>query len=348
MAKSWRQDQLRKIDLDAYLRSRVQIKNEDGGRGYDHGVRIFDCVWCDDEAGRGWVNIEYGAAGCFNGGCPAEGTVDGGALEWARGVEGFNTIGHTIAWLQQEFPFRGERPLPTPIVKYTDFCRLPPESMLFGLDAPILQVPYADFAKRKWGLSHVDLKEAFARWCSSGSYAGRIIFPVLMGGKPVAFQARTIYGDGRVKYLTSKFGEPDDPEAECGRPQQALLYGVDDVPKGGEVALVEGITDVLASRKGRSGVDVAPELTFVGILGMRLSTEKLAILARLRPKRVIVALDSHPETDRASQRAVDDLRAWGIPVARGVWQGGKDAGSGAALRINDLGLKDRVSGRLST
>ncbi len=348
MAKSWRQDQLKKIDLDAYLRSRVRIKNEDGGRGYDHGVRILDCVWCDDEAGRGWVNVEYGAAGCFNGGCPAEGTVDGGVLEWIRGVEGFNTIGHTIAWLQQEFPFRGERPLPVPIVKYTDFCRFPPESMLFGIDAPILQIPYIDFAKKKWGLNHFDLREVGARWCSSGYYAGRIIFPILMGQKPVAFQARTIHDDGKLKYLTSKFGEPDDPKAECGRPQQALLYGVDDVPEEGEVALVEGIADVLASRKGHFRDEVAPGLTFVGILGMRLSTEKIAILARLRPKRVIVALDSHPETDKAVRKAVDDLRAWSLPAVRGVWQGGKDAGSGASLKISDLGLKDRVSGKLST
>jgi hypothetical protein len=273
--------------------------------------------------------------------------VDGGAFEWIRGVEGFQTIGRTVAYLRESFPARGKvRTSPKPPESYQDFCRFPKESMLFGFDAPLLQVPYVDFAKRQWGLDLQDLKEAQARWCSSGYYAGRIIFPIVMGGKVVAFQARSKNELAQAKYLTSRFGKSEDPTAECGRPADALLYGVDEVEEGDEILLVEGIGDVLALRMARRRGIPCPQSCPVGLLGVQLSSEKIAILGRLVPKRVIPALDTEAETEEIAEEAARALMAWGIDSAVGVWKGAKDPGAGGRLEIKELGLKGRISKQL--
>src|SRR5438552_8412065 len=64
-------DDRRSIDLDKWLRTRVRVLNDQGGRGFDTGVRTFNCPLCRDSKGRGWANVAYWTAGCFNVGCVA-------------------------------------------------------------------------------------------------------------------------------------------------------------------------------------------------------------------------------------------------------------------------------------
>lgn len=337
-----------KIDLEAYLRACVVIKNAEGGRGFDHGVRRFDCPWCDDERSRGWMNVEFWTAGCFNAGCPAEPRIDGGALEWARAVENFKTFGKTLAYLQAKYPqLTAKRPKPLPVEEYKDWCRLPREMRHFVYEGPsMLQSSFVSFAQSQWGLSVMDLIKAPAGWCVQGKHAWRIIFPILEDNRLIAFQTRAIrssaqYGgpDTFAKYLTSRHGPSDDPDNECGRPAEAIIYGLDQIQPDQEVIVVEGIGDVLALRK-RNEIAAA-------LLGTQLTSEKIALLKKRRPSRVIVALDTQNETEGASLDAHRNLLAWGLESAIGKWTGGKDAGSGARLEFTGGGIAENVSQRLS-
>src|SRR3989304_2827936 len=135
-----------------------------------------------------------------------------------------------------------------PVQAYKDFCRFPKEMRRFRPDPSTLQLSFEKFAARKWGLGLPDLVGAGAGWCMTGSYARRLIFPVVMNRVPVGFQARTI-GAADAKYLTSSHGREEDPGAECGRPAEAMLYGLDDIPPGAGIVLVEGVPDTPSGGK---------------------------------------------------------------------------------------------------
>lgn len=335
-----------KIDLEAYIRSRVAVLNTEGGRGYDIGVRIFDCPMpgCGDSKGRGWFNVQWGASGCFNAGCMADPKLPG--LEWIRELEGLGSKAQTIAYLIASFPSRGPKLPPTPPKEtYQDFCNFPPEMRGFQLEPSQLQLMFQSFAQQQWGLTLVQLREAGAGWCVTGYYAWRIIFPVIMGGRPVAFQARIIksraYWDGAekfTKYLTSRYVSTDKHAAECGRPAEAILYGVDEIRQGEEVILVEGIPDVLGCyRQNRKGV---------GLLGTQLTSEKLALLMAKKPGRIVVALDAGGDTAEATQEAVRWLLAWGLDAVPGTWAGAKDAAAGGLLELQVPGIAAQIARKL--
>lgn len=333
---------IKKIDFESYVRSRVEVRNVEGGRGYDLGVRSFDCPLCDDMKSRGWVNVDFATAGCFNAGCVASERLTGGAVEWARQQEGFSSRGKTISYLQTEFPSHGRIRMPAlPRLAYDDFCHFPKEMLLFKLPpAPILQAGFLNFAWQQWGLNIQDLITAGAGYCVKGFYSHRIVLPIVMDRQPVAFQARTILSVSMFpKYLTSSNVQQGSRAPECGRPAEALLYGIDEVKPGDEVTLVEGGADAIAARR-RQG------LRAVGLLGTALTSEKLALLARTKPSKVIVALDAEAETSDKALEAFAALISWGMDAALGTWTGGKDPGSGGRLIPQTPGILVQITQKL--
>src|SRR3990167_6231283 len=84
------------VDIDAYVRRRVTVSNASGGRGYEDGLRVFDCPICRETRQRGWLSITGFSAGCFNAGCDANERLDGGAIEWVRRAEGLRS--RSEAW----------------------------------------------------------------------------------------------------------------------------------------------------------------------------------------------------------------------------------------------------------
>ena len=91
------------IDLDRFVSATVRVRNEGGGRGYDSGIRTFDCPLCGDTKGRGWVGTEGWGAGCFNLDCVAEPRLQGGAIEWAQRVLRLETRAAAWRFLEKEF-----------------------------------------------------------------------------------------------------------------------------------------------------------------------------------------------------------------------------------------------------
>lgn len=304
------------INWPAYLKSRVAIQR-------DGEILHFDCPWCGDARGRGWM--KGSAVGCFNAGCQAEPRMDGGMAEWARQLEGFQTRGRTIAWLREEFP--GE---PSP-GRYEeeqrpaeDWCRLPTYAHRFSDSPGILEGDALAFAQKQWGVDGPRLRQFDCRWCAGGGkWAYRILFPVYLHGAMVGWQGRT-YRKVEPKYMTSKWGHYTERTAECGRPARAMLFNLDAVREPGmTVVLVEGPGDVLAAS--------TPERPAVALMGIQLTAEKLGLLSGKQPGKVIVALDTEPQAITRASYYVDFLQTWRLPAVLGEWQGGKDAGSGATL-----------------
>ena len=320
-----------KIDLESYLVSRVAVKNATyGSRGYDQGVRTFDCPLCGDDKERGWMNVERWTAGCFRAGCEAEPRLRD-ALEWVRLVEKFPHNGKTWKFLFENHRRTGlprKLVLPTWDNSVSDFCRLPFMRHISGDKLAGTSSVVKNFLERQWGLT---LKQA-ATWglgyCLAGRYEGRIIIPIRMGGKVVAFQARS-YNRREPKYLNSIAGPESDPKSECSRPTRAVLFNVDGVKPGEEILLVEGVGDVMGWHKNNP--TRWPHA--IALLGMGLTPEKTAMLIALKPKRIIVGLDAEREALKRAKEYVRTLSGHHLDAVVGMWEGGKDAGSGATLKI---------------
>ena len=316
------------IDLDAYLRSRVAVGNAAGGRGYESGLRVFDCPWCGDTRKRGWMGIDRWGAGCWNTGCLAEPRLPGGAIEWVMWKEGFVTRTRTWAFLLHTFPAPKTPRLSLPMRDIEDWCRLPAGTVSLPLPSRVSVslrgAPFAAFVRAQWGVSSFSRFEL--GYCMAGRHAWRVIIPVTMGRQLVAFQSRTIRG-AEPKYRTSQHGDRSDPKAECGRPAASLLFNIDALESGGGVLLVEGAGDAMAWEE-------RPERAYpaVALLGTSLTPQKIALLQARRPKRVLLALDAEPQAQMRAAQYLEDLQAWDLPGVLATWEGGKDAGSGGRLR----------------
>jgi len=330
------------IDLDTYLAEHAAVRNAGGGRGYDEGVRIVDCPLCGERRGRGWLQVEGFAAGCWNAGCEAEPRLAGGAVEWVRRLEGLRLRGEAWALLLRRYPRRGRRPPPSSGLESGDWVRLPDGMRTDWGGASVFERRCIAFMDRQWGVS----PEGARRWrlgrVLAGRHAHRIVVPVVMGGSPVGFLSRTIRRDLEPRYLNARSGAADDPQAECGRSASGWLFNVDALLPGADVLLVEGAGDAMGY--GARGGDWMP----VALLGQALTAQKLAILHRARPQRVVVALDAGLEEGRRAALHAADLRAWGVgeEVLLGRWVGAKDAGFGARLEVLGSGFLDTLQRRM--
>jgi hypothetical protein len=323
------------VDLDRFLRTVVEVRNESGGRGYDRGVRTFSCPFCGDDKGRGWLGVTGWGAGCFNAGCDAEPSLTGGAVEWARQVLKLRT--RAEAWGVLTKQFGGARAAEVPFVsRGEDFCNFPETARLFSAVGSPMQDVYSRFVLSQWDVRIYDSVRWGLRWCPSGPYALRVVIPVSMGGRPVGFQARTIRPGTEPKYLTSSNVPTRGRSAECGRPAAAMLFNADALRSGEDALLVEGAGDVM----GWHAAHASPPA--VGLLGVALTSAKLAVVALAATRRIIVALDAHPDARRRALGHVEDLTAWGVDACLGEWVGGKDAGSGASLVLSSAA--DTVAG----
>jgi hypothetical protein len=315
------------VDLERFVREVRRVRNDAGTRGYDRGVRTFDCPLCGDAGGRGWVNVSIWTAGCFNSGCVAEPRLKGGAVEWARQVLGHATRGEAWGKLARDFGGASVVSYAPDPVRGPDYCTFPEGMRRFDTTPSPMQRTFEVFVRSQWGLSPSDAREWGLGWCLLGPYSSRVVVPVVMGGTPVGFQARTVREHKEPKYLTSTSTPSEGHPAECGRPAGAMLFNIDAVPAEGEALVVEGAGDAMAWHRGARWRSP----TAVALLGVALTPEKLALLAARRLERVLVALDDEPDAQARALGHVEDLLAWGVPAARCRWTGGKDAGSGASL-----------------
>jgi hypothetical protein len=326
------------VSLDRYLASQVIATNSAGGRGYESGVRTFNCPLCHEDRARGWMNVERFTAGCWNGGCVAEPRIEGGAIEWIRLVEGMNRRAEVWRYLLEHFsretvfePARRQRAADTP-----DFCKIPEQYVPFTGEArSIRQIRPEVFVHKQWGLTAKQAQEWALGYCLSGEYSGRIIIPIILFGMVVAFQARAFAG-ATPKYLNSKVG------IECARPMGSVLFNFTALGRGEQLLLVEGSGDVM--RWHREDRLKSPH--GVGLLGLALTPEKLLLLRSVAPSKILVGLDNDEAGQARAFGYLQDLEAWGFDAVPVQWSGGKDLGEGAALV--ELSSSGKRAGRVQS
>ncbi|RME75722.1 MAG: DNA primase [Planctomycetota bacterium] len=129
-------------------------------------------------------------------------------------------------------------------------------------------------------------------------FRGRLVFPIHdVLGRVVGFGARTLDPDGVPKYLNS----PETPIFKKRR----LIYGLhlakDGIAKAGEVALVEGYTDVILAHQAGLG-------WFVATLGTAFGAEHARVLRRFTD-RVVAFFDADAAGAAANRRALGELAA---------------------------------------
>ncbi|MDO5139317.1 MAG: DNA primase [Oscillospiraceae bacterium] len=141
-------------------------------------------------------------------------------------------------------------------------------------------------------------------------FRARVMFPVIdVRGQVVAFSGRTMGSDTR-KYVNTK----DTPVFKKSK----ILFGMNLAKNAGtrRVILVEGQMDVITLHQ--AGFTDA-----VATLGTAITDEHALMLSRYVDE-VLISYDADEAGQKATRRAIDTLRAAGIPTRVIQLEGGKD------------------------
>lgn len=271
------------------------------------GIITFDCPFCNDTRGRGWVSLTSKAAGCWNAGCSANPRIPGGAHAWIRVMRRRQQIlGEAISILE-------------------------PQENQKAQNLEVISVkPAYDEAKKIWGLNRETVKFYHLKLIKIRGYdrlcPWRIHIPVLgFGGENLGYQLRlpAFYPDVPNK--------PPKYTAQKGSSLSKKLFGLHALayaPNNPAIVLLEGAGDVMRWWQDfREKWNAIP----LGLFGQNLSTSQLDIIARIRPRKIFVALDA--DASKKSLSIAERLRQWLVPhtteaVLWGTWDGAKDAGDG--------------------
>lgn len=139
------------------------------------------------------------------------------------------------------------------------------------------------------------------------------MFPITDAqGRVIGFGARTLGDDDGPKYLNT-------PETAIFNKSE-VLYGLAQakpaIRRSGEIAIVEGYTDVIVAHQG--GLE-----TFVASLGTAFTAENARLLQRLA-SRVVMIFDGDAAGQRALERSLDLLVAEEVDVRIFTVTDGKD------------------------
>lgn len=175
--------------------------------------------------------------------------------------------------------------------KETDLERLP------GPAIPLLQAPYpaCEIIKRtlsakNWEVSEIAKYSYFVEEYKKGEMNSgpRIIFPITMNGIYAGFQARTIYKDDRIKYISA-----------TGIKRNRVMWNYDRAfTQREQLVITEGFFDCI-----RTGLDDA-----VATLGKIITEAQLAIIKLADFKRVIIFLD--PDAEKELYANADKLKLY--------------------------------------
>ncbi len=134
-------------------------------------------------------------------------------------------------------------------------------------------------------------------------FRDRLMFPITnIGGRTVAFGARTLDPEGQPKYLNS----PETPIYRKGHILYGLSEAKDAIRKTGQVLIVEGYTDLL--RLMQSGIEHV-----VASSGTAFTPEQAKLLSRYGD-RVVLVYDADQAGSAATLRGIDILLAADLDV----------------------------------
>lgn len=129
-----------------------------------------------------------------------------------------------------------------------------------------------------------------------GKYAFRIIIPIFKDGRLASFTSRDVTGYGEPKY---KHAGPLESVLKA----KNLLYGADEITKGGDAVMVEGVIDKWKLGKGA-----------MATLGTMVSGQQMVQLASMELRKLFIFFDN----DRAGRVSARKLSKTVAPLAKQV------------------------------
>jgi len=144
-------------------------------------------------------------------------------------------------------------------------------------------------------------------------YRGRLMFPICdAAGNPVGFTGRVLSAEDQPKYLNT----PQTALYDKSRVIFGLHLAKDAIRESGEVVLVEGNMDVVASHQAEVKQVVAAS-------GTALTIDQLRTLGRLT-KNIKICFDADAAGLRATERAIELGQTLGLALAMVRLPSGKD------------------------
>lgn len=155
-------------------------------------------------------------------------------------------------------------------------------------------------------------------YCTSGSYAGRIIIPIYQAGELVSYQGRDFLGrENAPRYISAKKDDGADGDA---------LFNLDRASASGIIVLVEGPFDALR----------LPQYAVALCGSNRWNARRRELLLAANPRLVVLALDNDDAGLHATEAIRRSLAGLSFKVAL-LRLPGKDLGGLTPALADELG-----------
>lgn len=122
-----------------------------------------------------------------------------------------------------------------------------------------------------------------------GKYRFRIIIPIFKYGKIITYTSRDVSGYSKIKYLHA------GPK-ECLVKAKNTIYGFDEIPKGGDAVLVEGVFDKWKLGSGA-----------IGSFGTTISGKQMVELSEMEINNLFIFFDNDKPGRIAAKRVSKEL-----------------------------------------
>jgi DNA primase len=285
-----------RFDLASYLKARYKTPSEMVISGDEYQV---DHDECGDDRKRLWVNVEKRLSYCYR--CEASYDLVG----LLRHLDSLS-LTDAIRRIRDATPktiglaaLRSKLDLLLDVPEDEEEAAPQPIRMPTGYRSCAEEAEWPDYIEQRLGSRRLAVKHDLG-WCWMGHFAGRMIIPVILRGKPVSFAARLMRkkrddeGKDYVPYLY-----PKKRPGQAGHIQ--LLFNYDRFSQHRTVVLTEGSLDAI--HVGDQGA---------GLLGKSLSQSKLALLLSGEVEEVVTLLDG----DGPGREATEKISALLSPILR--------------------------------
>ena len=175
--------------------------------------------------------------------------------------------------------FREDTFSPRRVLQYADrppYLARPPAGGVLPKEAERLYHKKHYYYLKRRNFDPEKLTKKFGlQFCSHlGNYKWRIIVPFFYGGEIVTFTALDITGQADIPYKHQLVHEAIIPVKE-------MIYNIDSVKRGGNIAAVEGVTDTWRGEDG-----------FIGIMGTQFTKSQLKMIIEKEVQNAIVLYDA--------------------------------------------------------
>ena len=254
------------MDLKEFLEDH-DIEYWTKGKNVTRGWYGIQCPFCEDSSNHLGIRLRDLRAHC-----------------WKCGPKNFIRVIKELAHVSyreakdlskqieaEEIPLQpeSETEILKKLSKYENYVKLPKEATRHF---PKLHKDY--LKKRGFPPLQTIRKYKLKAVYNYGKFSFRIIIPIFKDGQMMTFTSRDVTGYGEPKYLHA------GPKESFARAKD-FIYGADNIPKGGDAVLVEGILDAWRLGKGA-----------ISSLGTQISGAQMVQLSGMEINRLFIFFDN--------------------------------------------------------